>query len=474
MLHLRNPKLWRLTYICKQHNTTDSGNINGTVVLNTPGSKMFVSGNYVPGSMAYTSCDPNDYDGDINMNKVISQAIAADVPAILFYTTNSSFCNVTQLDQYHDYMYMYSMVNSSDASMLFSQITNGPNYGNLFSSTAYNNTIQQQIDSSPLGGSGSTAVAMIILYSITGVITALFLVIIVTGAVRAHRHPERYGPRNIMGRPRQSRAKGIARAMLDTLPIVKFGEKVEGKDIEQQGINDATTQSTELSNRNPSSTNEAHQTAERATETSAVDATGAHISGPNDARGESPNSSQHDAAATTTAASAQPEEENQGCSICTDDFEKGQDIRVLPCNHQFHPACVDPWLLDVSGTCPLCRVDLNPSTDTAGDDLPPPLDETQATPLSPRDRRRAMLRGMMMRGSNNTESAGEGLQSANQEHRMAALRQWRQNRLSRPAEASQPASSASDSADTAASEEQQDDSHRRSRLSALSRLVRRR
>jgi hypothetical protein len=25
----------------------------------------------------------------------------------------------------------------------------------------------------------------------------------------------------------------------------------------------------------------------------------------------------------------------------------------LPCKHQFHPACIDPWLINVSGTCPL-------------------------------------------------------------------------------------------------------------------------
>jgi hypothetical protein len=51
---------------------------------------------------------------------------------------------------------------------------------------------------------------------------------------------------------------------------------------------------------------------------------------------------------------------NFSCPICTDDFVKGQDLRVLPCNHQFHPECIDPWLVNVSGTCPLCRIDLNP------------------------------------------------------------------------------------------------------------------
>jgi len=50
-----------------------------------------------------------------------------------------------------------------------------------------------------------------------------------------------------------------------------------------------------------------------------------------------------------------------GCSICTEDFHLGEDVRVLPCNHKYHPACIDPWLLNVSGTCPLCRIDLRPA-----------------------------------------------------------------------------------------------------------------
>ena len=49
-------------------------------------------------------------------------------------------------------------------------------------------------------------------------------------------------------------------------------------------------------------------------------------------------------------------ENGLACSVCTDDFVKGQDIRVLPCNHKFHPECIDPWLLNVSGTCPLWSV----------------------------------------------------------------------------------------------------------------------
>ena len=39
-------------------------------------------------------------------------------------------------------------------------------------------------------------------------------------------------------------------------------------------------------------------------------------------------------------------ENGLACSVCTDDFTKGQDVRVLPCNHKFHPgAYLSPTLI---------------------------------------------------------------------------------------------------------------------------------
>jgi len=47
------------------------------------------------------------------------------------------------------------------------------------------------------------------------------------------------------------------------------------------------------------------------------------------------------------------------CPICIVDFEEGDDLRLLPCEgkHRFHQECVDPWLLELSSSCPICRHD---------------------------------------------------------------------------------------------------------------------
>ncbi|KAH9916935.1 hypothetical protein B0H21DRAFT_770407 [Amylocystis lapponica] len=47
------------------------------------------------------------------------------------------------------------------------------------------------------------------------------------------------------------------------------------------------------------------------------------------------------------------------CPICIVDFAEGDDLRVLPCegHHRFHQECVDQWLLELSSSCPICRQD---------------------------------------------------------------------------------------------------------------------
>uniref|UniRef100_A0AAY4CRA4 RING-type domain-containing protein n=1 Tax=Denticeps clupeoides TaxID=299321 RepID=A0AAY4CRA4_9TELE len=46
--------------------------------------------------------------------------------------------------------------------------------------------------------------------------------------------------------------------------------------------------------------------------------------------------------------------ELDGCAVCLEQFHDNQCLRVLPCLHEFHRDCVDPWLL-LQQTCPLCK-----------------------------------------------------------------------------------------------------------------------
>lgn len=47
------------------------------------------------------------------------------------------------------------------------------------------------------------------------------------------------------------------------------------------------------------------------------------------------------------------------CSICIEEFEDGETIRVLPkCKHGFHFDCIKPWLTERQSCCPLCKTNV--------------------------------------------------------------------------------------------------------------------
>ncbi|XP_007656246.1 E3 ubiquitin-protein ligase ZNRF4 [Ornithorhynchus anatinus] len=58
------------------------------------------------------------------------------------------------------------------------------------------------------------------------------------------------------------------------------------------------------------------------------------------------------------------------CAICLDDYEHGDQLKILPCSHAFHTDCIDPWFAQaVNMVCPVCK-QLVPSSDDNSDSNP--------------------------------------------------------------------------------------------------------
>lgn len=265
--------------------------------------------------------------------------------AIIMYSDEGMGCGISGQDLTYDAL--FTMSGSASAVQLLS-ITNASD-GSIGATISGNITGTTKISKTGQQGGSNPAVAMSILYSITGLITILFLVIIATGAVRARRYPERYGPRDgVGGRPAQSRARGLARAVLETIPVVKFGDSGQPKLDPEIELENAERQNTADENdATPTNGSSRHlptlpESSPRSPTHPAAAGALSTVSG-----------SEEKAEEGDDNGAAAADEEGLGCAICTDNFTLGEDVRVLPCNHKFHPQCVDPWLVNVSGTCPL-------------------------------------------------------------------------------------------------------------------------
>lgn len=52
--------------------------------------------------------------------------------------------------------------------------------------------------------------------------------------------------------------------------------------------------------------------------------------------------------------STKASEDELTCTVCLEQVIVGEVVRSLPCLHQFHANCIDPWLKQ-QGTCPVCK-----------------------------------------------------------------------------------------------------------------------
>lgn len=64
-------------------------------------------------------------------------------------------------------------------------------------------------------------------------------------------------------------------------------------------------------------------------------------------------------------------DEPDQCYICLAEYEEGDRIRLLPCHHEYHMSCVDKWLKEIHGVCPLCRGDVRQgATESSNSEIP--------------------------------------------------------------------------------------------------------
>ncbi|KAL5507337.1 hypothetical protein ACEPAH_6793 [Sanghuangporus vaninii] len=328
-------------------------------------------------------------------------------------TVENAFTNINQT--------LYGDYNAETLNATFDNVTNGISSGQaspgylLATLTAANASLPDDNDGSNSGSttaspgnSGGTDLAMIVLYVITGAVSLLFCIVILSGAIRAIRHPERYGPRpadpTVGGEfgQGQSRARGLTRAILDTFPVIKFsrmpvtqrnfGEPYIVPKPPDSESGSGSIQMAELpalrdvpATGDPSeSGNHGEQrtwaspvlTTNSLRNNAEADGTSSPGAGPSTPPGRGNRTATPDAQETTSAiahapVNAETSADNSNlmpaaigretCPICIIDFEEGDDIRVLPCEgrHVFHQTCVDQWLLELSSSCPICRHDFH-------------------------------------------------------------------------------------------------------------------
>ncbi|XP_022076862.1 E3 ubiquitin-protein ligase RNF128-like [Acanthochromis polyacanthus] len=61
------------------------------------------------------------------------------------------------------------------------------------------------------------------------------------------------------------------------------------------------------------------------------------------------------------------------CAVCIESYKAGDVVTVLTCDHIFHKACIEPWLLE-RRTCPMCKCDILKALGVEGemeDDISP-------------------------------------------------------------------------------------------------------
>lgn len=410
--------------------------------------------------IALINCDDDaNQSGTSATEQLINYAVQSS-DCVLLYSLHSNSCNFTS--GYKIYASQMGLVLTTLSTVMARSIAQAMNEtDDLTAVITPSASTKSGSSSSNSSGSGYSTVPMAILYSVTGLVAAIFLFIIISGAIRVHKHPERYGLPPPGGYPEEplspsggfppgsmysQRAKGLARAVLDSIPLVTARvrhkqdqqqdenntgvavchgssaspdpacvktegmtatREIEHKEDADKDCNSASLRQEQQHNSSSSTSDEAYELSTFYSVTSKASSTNSeHVDSdspepasnstpPASSNSDSPPATTNTAAPTipqytyttltpspappalpeypTTSALEQLDIDDNDetlCPICFETFADGEILRVLPCHHRFHAPCVDPWLLNSSSHCPMCRVDLSIERSTAIPDQP--------------------------------------------------------------------------------------------------------
>lgn len=344
------------------------------------GNLRLVQGNYSGPALDWSNAALIDCDNVTDVIDALNQVLTNNPACTLLYSLTSESCHYTRPYRVFsaDIGFVFTTVRSEGARAIVDRVNQSPV---LLHSVAWLNGTSLPEDDTPVvddSGSGGTSentkIAMGVLYGICGILALAVCVLVLLGTWRVHRHPERYGlapPEQDQERQisddfnngggdtytppptRVAKAKGLAKAVLDAIPLFRV---IKG---------DPKTGS----------------------ETGTENSCGPEASGSREKRISLPVDAKPALCSSSIKSSCDMSrmetlpvyiQQDDNCAICFDAFEDDQIIRQLPCTHRFHADCVDHWLLNSSSQCPMCRMNLQKDAEEAE----PARDSEQASAVA--------------------------------------------------------------------------------------------
>ncbi|KAK9808802.1 hypothetical protein WJX72_003943 [[Myrmecia] bisecta] len=75
-------------------------------------------------------------------------------------------------------------------------------------------------------------------------------------------------------------------------------------------------------------------------------------------------------------AATQRASDDEQCAVCRMEFERGEEVKLLPCKHFYHPDCINQWL-NINKVCPVCHTEVTQPAVAPPGGRPEPLGQRQ-------------------------------------------------------------------------------------------------